>query len=129
MPEKKTELEIEKNTVSDANKIVQKESTRNKKFEDVRFEAYKDAGGDQMYQRFDGGSLTGRFTQSEMDKGISERKEDSFYKFDENIIKDTSISESNLGIEKSEIQEDAGTFSVYIVVNGFPRVASIKGEF
>lgn len=129
MPEKKTELEIQKNTVSDANKIAQQESTRNKKFEDVRFEAYHDAGGKLMYQRFDDGSIAGSFTQNEMDKGISERKEDSFYKFDESIMKDTSISESNLGIEGSKMEENSGTFSVYIMVNGFPRVASIKGEF
>lgn len=136
MPEE--EVKSPKNTVSDANKIVQQESTRNKKFEDVRFDAYRDAGGKLMYRKFDGGSIAGRFTQSEMDKGIGERKEDSFYEFDKTLLTEKALNPSqddSLSMDLDiNVPEGGGggsggdDISAIMIINGFPTSVTLKGN-
>jgi len=83
-------------------------------------------------------SLTGRFTQSEIDKGVGERKEDSFYEFDKtlstgqvlNPSQDDSLS-MDLDINVPEGGGggvgDGEDISTIMIINGFPTSVTLKG--
>ncbi len=103
----------------------------------IQFKVETSKSGETEYHRYedsnpnntDPARLTGIFTEDQIYSAIEVRKEDGFYDFeeDEAEYKNTTDEGSVGGV--SPMQYRDGTISVYIVINGYPRVASINGTF
>lgn len=82
MADKNSETEKEyrdaSQMVSSANKIAQRESTRNEDFRDVSFDTYQTVGGERKFRKFEGGRIVGEFTSEQMESSIDSKMEDSF---------------------------------------------------
>lgn len=126
-----SDLPSPKQIISDANKIAQKESTRNENFRDVRFEEYYNVAGDQMFRKMEGGRVAGSFTLDEMNQAIQSRKEDSFYEFNQtNIDKQPKVTHDDADFELFNFQNTDSSSTAnppagvptdcFIIINGFP---------
>jgi hypothetical protein len=125
MPEENKELskpQSPKQIISDANKIAQKEATRNDNFNDVSFEEYKNVAGDQMFRKMEGGRVVDTFTESEMNQAIQSRKEDSFYGFDKSQVGKMPVITDDNADTPLDITggggAGGGSLGVYAVKNG-----------
>lgn len=69
-----------KSITDKATKIAQAESTRNKNFDDVSFDAYIPIGlgPERRFRKFEGGRIVGDYSEQEMEAGIASKMEDPF---------------------------------------------------
>lgn len=123
---KKTSTSIQKETLSNANKIIEKDNSN------IDFKIERNKAGDIEYHRYEDNNpndtnparLTGIFSQNEMNQAIQARKEDSFYGFEEGLIDKQPLitdDDADTSLESPPIGGAGGTSSglqLYAVVNG-----------
>lgn len=103
----------------------------------VEFKIETNKAGDTEYHRYEDDNpndtnparLTGIFTQDQIDDAIQIRKEDGFYDFEEDKAEYKNSTDESSTTGTNALTSRDGTISVYIVINGYPRVASINGTF
>lgn len=103
----------------------------------IEFKTERNKAGDLEYHRYEDNNpndtnparLTGIFTQDQIDDAIEIRKEDAFYDFKEDKVEYKNSTDESSTAGTNALTSRDGTISVYIVINGYPRVASINGTF
>lgn len=131
MADKNSETEKEyrdaSQMVSSANKIAQRESTRNEDFRDVSFDTYQTVGGERKFRKFEGGRIVGEFTSEQMESSIDSKMEDSFISEETERLKSKiNAGQATAAQNPTEYLSEDGyrTESFIVVINGVPVIRS-----